>query len=168
MHSRRKAWANQGCDAHLPGDGRWHRCFKPRLLRQTQKGRCVQGSPTPNRSLHQAYTRSARGSELRRRQRVPHLRRRATKRISNFCVALLLRQVTIQLIINAFRARVARCKWPKERHSTFRVSQTASWLSTCRHSVFAAPGISSTQPCCQRDSKVSTQFLGPIDLLHRP
>lgn len=63
-------------------------------------------------------------------------RRHAVQCIGSFCVALL-RQVTTQLIISiiiivsSFAARVAGNKWLKERCSTFRVSQTAPWHSTC-------------------------------------
>jgi hypothetical protein len=61
-------------------------------------------------------------------------RHHAVRCIGSFCVALL-RQVTIQLIISiivsSFGARVAGNKWLKERRSTFRVSQTAPWHSTC-------------------------------------
>ena len=63
-------------------------------------------------------------------------RRHAVQCIGSFCVALL-RQVTTQLIISiiiivsSFAARVAGNKWLKERCSTFRVSQTAPWRSTC-------------------------------------
>ena len=62
-------------------------------------------------------------------------RRHAVQCIGSFCVALL-RQVTTQLIsiiiiVSSFAARVAGNKWLKERRSTFRVSQTAPWRSTC-------------------------------------
>ena len=71
------------------------------------------------------------------RVKVYLFRRHAVQCIGSFCVALL-RQVTIQLIISiiiiivsSFAARVAGIKWLKERRSTFRVSQTAPWHSTC-------------------------------------
>ena len=70
------------------------------------------------------------------RVKVYLFRRHAVQCIGSFCVALL-RQVTTQLIISiiiivsSFAARVAGNKWLKERCSTFRVSQTAPWRSTC-------------------------------------